>query len=155
MKCALEMNVTVVNAQNAEALRRQAEAERIQRQILAAKENAIRFCEEEIAKVIEDTAKKGNRWCKVLLGVHYQMFDPFRKLGFVSRLKADGTIYANGEKSYRMVGEPMDLATIIQYLESFCYKVIPVESWDYKTYMEGSQKSVRLEINIPESVPCL
>ena len=155
MKCALEMNVVVVDAQNAEVLRRKAEAERIQRQILAAKENAIRFCEEEIAKVIEKTAESGNRWCKVLLGSHSMMSDPFRKLGFVSRLKADGTVYANGEKSYRMVGEPMDLATIVQYLRSFCYKVVTVESWEYKTYMCGSQKSVRLEIQIPESVPCL
>lgn len=155
MKCALEMNVAVVNAKNAEAMRRKAEAERIQRQILAAKENAIRFCEEEVAKVIEKTAKNGGRWCKILLGSHDVMFDDFRKLGFVSRLKADGTVYANGEKSYRMVGDPMDLATIVQYLESFCYEVEAVESWEYKTYMCGSQKSVRLEIHIPESVPCL
>lgn len=155
MKCALEMNVVVVDALNAEALRKQEEARRIQREIASAKENAILFCENEIAKMLEKVAKSGGRWCTVVLGSHETNRSHFKGLNFVSCLKADGDVYANGDKSYQMAGSPMALDAIVQHLLSFCYEVTVHEGWEYKTYMCGAQKSVRLEIHIPESVPCL
>lgn len=155
MKCALEMNVVVVDAQNAEALREQARQAEIRRNKAGAEEEAIRFCETEIAKRIEQTAKQGKRWCKVVLGLHYLYGDPYTNLGLCSRLKSDGSYYANGDRSEVMYGAPMSVDAIVKYLESFCYRVVVQEGWEYKTYMCGSQKSVRLEIQIPESVPCL
>lgn len=155
MKCALEMNVVVVDAQNAEALREQARQAEIRRNKAGAEEEAIRFCETEIAKLIEQTAKQGRRWCKVVLGLHYWFTDPYADQGLCSRLKSNGSRYANGDKSEVMYGAPMSVDAIVKYLESFCYRVVVQEGWEYKTYMSGSQKSVRFEIQIPESVPCL
>lgn len=155
MKCALEMNVVVVDAQMAEALREEARQAEIRRNKACAEEAAIKFCETEIAKLIEQTAKQGKRWCNVVLGLHYWFTDPYANQGLCSRLKCDGTYYANGDESEVMYGAPMSVDAIVKHLESFCYKVVVQEGWEYKTYMCGAQKSVRFEIHIPESVPCL
>lgn len=146
MKCALELvaiNAMAKEEYRLEEERKDAEARKAYE---TRKERTINFCEEYIAKELENQAKH-----------HYvdEISTRFKVVYTEDRLgnkgfqlvKEDGDKYANGDKSYRPTGDLYDFPTMKEYLQAHCINVETYKS-DYKQYMLGKCKCHEVKIFI-------
>jgi hypothetical protein len=146
MKCALELvaiNAMAKEEYRLEEERKDAEARKAYE---TRKERTIIFCEEYIAKELENQAKH-----------HYvdEISTRFKAVYTEDRLgnkgfqlvKEDGTKYANGDKSYRATGDLYDFGTMVEYLKAHCINVETYKG-EYKEYMLGIRKCVIIKIFI-------
>lgn len=146
MKCALELmaiNAMAKEEYRLEEERKDAEARRAYE---TRKERTINFCEEYIAKELENQAKH-----------HYvdEISTRFKAVYAEDRLgnkgfqlvKEDGDKYANGDKSYHPTGDLYDFDTMVEYLKAHC---INVDTYDdtYMRYGWGRHKCIKIKIFI-------
>lgn len=149
MKCANEM-LSILNCKReADRLAKIAKEEENERLRSGMGSAAVNFCENEISKALEKCASNGQNVCNIQLGRSY-WFDDIQNA--VYRLKVSSGCYANGKDSCEPTGVPMDLKTIVEYLEFHCYNVHVCESV-YMRYGWGGQVAYTLCITIPEN-PC-
>lgn len=146
MKCALELvaiNAMAKEEHRLEEERKDAEARRAYE---TRKERTINFCEEYIAKELENQAKH-----------HYvdEISTRFKVVYTEDRLgnkgfqlvKEDGYKYANGDKSYHATGDLYDFNTMVEYLNAHCIHVEAYKN-EYKEYSFGTRKCVMIKIFI-------
>lgn len=154
MKCAVELNQIVENIQTIQQAQKLAEEMRIQRAIMEARENSEYFCETVIARKLEQVAKKGERTCEIILGLHVN--DAFSDMELYGPIEPDGLTYADGTVSMRVVKDKaLSVDAIVSYLQKHCYEVfISCDLLPFKEYGCGWQQGRCLRISIPEKTPC-
>ena len=150
MKCALEMNVVVLDAKEEARLKELAKKERIARFNKQAKVNAVRFCEEILAPMLEEKAKKCGRYISLTLDDGNNYWNEYS--GCASLLEERKRAYADGRSSFTPTGYTFHLPTVIEYLTQHCYAASYRKTY-YMRYNSGAQKAYLLEVCIPEN-PC-
>lgn len=150
MKCALEMNVVVMDACEKVRLEEEARQERIALFNERIKLNAIKFCEEVIAPALEEEAVHCGR--KLYLRLANQDGWRGEYPGCASLLEEKRKAYADGRSSYSPTGYEFHLPTVVEYLRAHCYEV-GYGSSSYSHYGSGSQRGYYLSVIIPKE-PC-
>jgi len=150
MKCALEMNVVVLNAKEEARLEELARKERIAQFNKQAKMNAVRFCEEVLAPMLEEKAKNCGRYISLTLDDGNNYWNEYP--GCASLLEEHKRAYADGRSSFTPTGYTFHLPTVIEYLTQHCYAA-SYRRTHYMRYNSGAQKAYFLEVCIPKN-PC-
>lgn len=150
MKCALEMNAVVLDAKEEARLKELARKERIDKFNKQAKINAVRFCEEILAPMLEEKAKKCGRYISLTLDDDNGYLNEYP--GCASLLEEHKRAYADGRSSFTPTGYTFHLPTVIEYLTQHCYTA-KYSRTSYMRYNSGAQKAYFLEVCIPEN-PC-
>lgn len=146
MKCALELmaiNAMAKEEYRLEEERKDAEARRAYE---TRKERTINFCEEYIAKELENQAK--HHYVDEI-STHFKVVyteDRLGNKGF-QLVKEDGITYANGDNSYTAKGDLYDFLIMKEYLQAHCINVETYKS-NYKEYMIGKRECHEVKIFI-------
>lgn len=146
MKCALELMAINTMAKEEYRLEEERKDTEARKAYETRKERTIMFCEEYIARELENQAKH-----------HYvdEISIRFKAVYAEDRLgnkgfqlvKEDGIKYANGDLSCKACGDLYDFNTMTQYLNAHCINVETYKS-EYKQYMLGTLKCVSIKVFI-------
>lgn len=154
MRCALELKVM-----NEEYERRK-EKERLLKIYEQTKKNelekekTIEYAEQEISPKLEEYAN-GERW-RHFNRINIDSRKWFEDYGVMQTdiigqehfilLKCDDIRYANGDKSYSMTNETINLNYLKEYLNQFCLKLevekYPTNYYGFKSYGHGTIEDV-------------
>ena len=119
------------------------EIEKAEKFVLFA-EKSIEFCDTVLSTLIKDATEKGQYkiefYCGALAGYCCDYDNTYQAT------KADGTVYANGKKSYDTYGPKFHLPTVIEYLKANGYEVSEYNMY-YMCYGSGECKGKQLFIS--------
>jgi hypothetical protein len=103
--------------------------------------NTITFCDSTLSSMIDEESSKGNNSLTLNWGR-----DKYNEFSDVCKnVKEYKEYYANGDSSFSLVGNPIHVPTMVDYLLANGYKVEQL-TWTYKCYGSGCQKGTRIRI---------